>query len=263
MKPWVRNMIVWLLIGLFMLVTLSFASLRSQRVLCSQILVTVTDSMRNQFITAKDIEQHVHTLEKKIMGEPLDQINTRTIEHSLKKMPAIESVEAYVDVEGALHIEVQQRTPIVRIVNEKGESYYLDAKGYIIPLQDSYTPLVLVANGHIVENFEWQRQTTIFGKRQQENQSRTLQEVYRMALHIHKDAFWSKQIEQVYVNRKGEYELIPRVGAHLILLGEADNFDSQLDQLWAFYQQGLNKVGWNRYEIINLKFRNQIVCTKK
>ena len=84
-----------------------------------------------------------------------------------------------------------------------------------------------------------------------------------MALFIDDNPFWKKQIEQLYVNSKQEYELIPRVGAHLILLGEADEFDRQLDQLWAFYQQGLNNVGWNRYEIINLKFRNQIVCTKK
>jgi len=246
-----------------MLVTLSFATFRSQRVLCSQVDVTVVDSVTNQFVTAKDIEQHVYTLKREIMGEPIEQINTLTIENSLKKMPAIESVEAYVNVEGILHIQVEQRTPIVRVVNKKGQSYYLDAKGYIIPLQDDYTPLVLVANGHIVEHFEWQRQTTIFDENLQKNQNKTLHEIYRMALFIDDNPFWKKQIEQLYVNSKQEYELIPRVGAHLILLGEADEFDRQLDQLWAFYQQGLNNVGWNRYEIINLKFRNQIVCTKK
>ena len=29
-----------------------------------------------------------------------------------------------------------------------------------------------------------------------------------------------------------------------------------------FYQNGLNKVGWNIYSTINLEYKNQVVCTK-
>ena len=263
MKPWVRNMVIWLFIALFMAVTFSFSAMRGRRVLCTQVNVEIVDSVDNQFVSVKDIEKHVRQLDKKVMGAPVDNINTLAIEGSIEKLPAVETVEAYVDVEGILHIQVDQRTPIVRIVNEKGESYYLDEKGYIIPLQKSYTPLVLVANGYIVEDFEWQRQNSIFTQDKTNERNKTLQQVHKMALTVHGHSFWRKQIEQIYVNRKGEFELIPRVGAHLILLGDASGFENQLNQLWAFYQQGLNKVGWNRYEIINLKFENQIVCTKK
>ncbi len=263
MKPWVRNMLIWLFIALFMAVTLSFSAIRGKRVLCTQVSVEIIDSTLNQFVSVKDIEEHVHQLDKKVMGAPVDKINTLHIEHSIEKIPAVETVEAYVDVEGILHIQIDQRTPIVRIVNGKGESYYLDEKGYIIPLQKSYTPLVLVANGHIIEDFEWQRENSIFTPNTTNKRNKTLQQLHQMALKVHKHDFWRKQIEQIYVNRNGEFELIPRVGAHLILLGDALDFENQLNQLWAFYQQGLNKVGWNRYEIINLKFENQIVCTKK
>jgi hypothetical protein len=31
-----------------------------------------------------------------------------------------------------------------------------------------------------------------------------------------------------------------------------------------FYTEGLNKTdGWNKYSIINIKYKNQVVCTKK
>ena len=31
----------------------------------------------------------------------------------------------------------------------------------------------------------------------------------------------------------------------------------------AFYEKGLNNVGWNNYTKINIKFENQIICTKR
>jgi cell division protein FtsQ len=38
----------------------------------------------------------------------------------------------------------------------------------------------------------------------------------------------------------------------------------KFEKLHTFYLQGLNTTGsWNKYSVINLKFKNQIVCTKK
>jgi len=263
MKPWVRNMLVWICIGLFLVLTLSFSSIREHKVLCSEVRIDIIDSLENQFISQKEIEQFIYTLEDEAMGRPVGEINTLSIEEELMKNPVLEKVEAYVDVEGVLHIQVDQRNPIVRIINKKGESYYLDKSGHIIPVQAGYTPLLLVASGNIVEDFEWHRATSIFTERNEKGRNKTLHKVFEMANMINKKPFWTRQIEQIYVNEKGEFELIPRVGAHLILLGAATDFENQLRQLWAFYQQGLHKVGWNRYEIINLKFENQIVCTKR
>ncbi|MCD7935525.1 MAG: cell division protein FtsQ, partial [Tannerellaceae bacterium] len=33
--------------------------------------------------------------------------------------------------------------------------------------------------------------------------------------------------------------------------------------LQVFYEQAIPKVGWDKYSLINLKFKDQIVCTKK
>jgi cell division protein FtsQ len=39
--------------------------------------------------------------------------------------------------------------------------------------------------------------------------------------------------------------------------------DVKLENLKLFYQKALPKVGWERYSSINLKYKNQIVCTIK
>jgi cell division protein FtsQ len=80
---------------------------------------------------------------------------------------------------------------------------------------------------------------------------------------ISNDDLWNAQFVQLYLNRENEYELIPRVGAHIILLGDMENFSYKLRKLKALYLKGLNKKGWNNYEQINLKYSNQVVCTKR
>ena len=70
-------------------------------------------------------------------------------------------------------------------------------------------------------------------------------------------------MEQIFVHPDNEVELIPRVGNHRIMLGTFEGFEEKLDKLQLFYEQAIPKVGWEKYSIINLKYKNQIVCTKK
>ena len=89
-----------------------------------------------------------------------------------------------------------------------------------------------------------------------------LKNIFALAKFISDDKLWNSQIEQVYINRAGEFELVPRVGPHLILLGDIDDYAGKFEKLEIFYKEGLNNVGWNHYSKINLKFKDQIVCTK-
>jgi cell division protein FtsQ len=84
-----------------------------------------------------------------------------------------------------------------------------------------------------------------------------------MADLIQSDPFWDSQIVQVYVNGKGEYELIPRVGSHIILLGTGEQIETKFFKLRTLYEEGFSRQGWNQYEIINLKYDKQVICTKR
>ncbi|MCF8296880.1 MAG: hypothetical protein K9J13_04975, partial [Saprospiraceae bacterium] len=89
----------------------------------------------------------------------------------------------------------------------------------------------------------------------------TINKIFILAKAITKDEFFKAQIEQIYIN-KNEIELIPKVGDHVIIFGSISDMDEKLDKLKLFYIKGLKKTGWNNYKTINLKYRNQIVCTK-
>jgi cell division protein FtsQ len=145
-----------------------------------------------------------------------------------------------------------------------GQGYYLDDKGNIIPLSYNFSPYVLVVNGNISEPFRVNQTLNIFNIKHDSLPAaqNAIYDVYRLVTFIRNDKFWNSQIEQVYVNGQYEFELIPRVGSQVIELGGADNLQEKFDNLKLLYLKGFNKIGWNQYQRISLKYKNQVVCTK-
>ena len=86
--------------------------------------------------------------------------------------------------------------------------------------------------------------------------------MFRLASYIARDELWKAQIQQIYVTPSGEFELIPRIGSHIIEFGRADEIEEKFSKLQLLYLQGFNNLGWNLYSRINLKYNNQVVCIK-
>lgn len=260
-----KNILIWVFIIAYLAVALSFVKERRNKILCHDIKVEILDSLSNGFITVRDIEDFFHETDMNIIGEPVSSINTKDLERKLKKYASVKNAEVYVTLEGDIRVEIDQRNPIVRVINKRGQSYYIDLEGTIMPLSGTYSSHVLIANGNIVEHYEVNRTREIFCNNTGENQQKNhlMCDLYELSKFIYEDDFWRTQIEQIYVNDEQEFELIPRVGAHVINLGSIDNYQQKFRNLQALYLHGLNNVGWNIYEKINLKFDNQVICTKR
>jgi cell division protein FtsQ len=226
--------------------------------------VRVTDSTENQFIHTAEIRRFMEQSKFGPFGKGTGTIDLAAIERSLMKQQIISKAEVFITEPGVLHIEISQKTPFVRIFNRYGQGYYLDREGNIIPLSRNYSPLVLVANGYIAEPFTVGQTLNILEvKHDSINRSmHTIYDVYRLAEYITGDKFWNSQIEQIYVNNRYEFELIPRVGSHIIELGRAENIEEKFENLRLLYEEGFNNLGWNQYGKISLKYKNQVVCTK-
>jgi cell division protein FtsQ len=88
-------------------------------------------------------------------------------------------------------------------------------------------------------------------------------DLFTLAKFIENDNFFNSFIEQIFINENSEIELIPKIGKFTILLGNIDDLEEKFDNLKAFIQIGLSREGWNKYETINIKYKNQVVCKKK
>ena len=84
--------------------------------------------------------------------------------------------------------------------------------------------------------------------------------------YIEDDSFWSAEIVQIVASTmtSGDVrlELIPRTGRHVVEFGTLDDAEAKLDKLLAFYEKGLNNIGWDVYRTISVEYKGQVVCTK-
>jgi cell division protein FtsQ len=243
--------LIWLIclsgIGLLM----SFIELKKGDQKCTDVKVMLPG--RYNFIERDEVDRILLEAGGKLVGRNLNDINIHKLENSLKSNPFIEYAKVFADMDGVVHVQIRQREPILRIINMANVHFYIDGKGFKIPLSDNFTSKVLVANGFIDEDFSGKVDTL---------SSKVAKDLYRMAFFIRKDTLWDNQIEQLFVDLKGDIEMVPRVGNHKIILGDADLLQTKFRNLLVFYKKAIPKVGWDTYKTINLKYANQIVCEK-
>lgn len=243
------KILIWVFLAAWFVVVLGFVSGEADKVVCNRVEVELTDTALSRFVTVADVREILYTSGISLQGYALSQIDSRKLEQALEENPYISNAEVSKDVSGRLEVRVNQRVPLVRIMPDGESGFYLDREGHRLPLSGQFTPKTLLISGHLGgEGAEAVQQ---------------LQEILDFSTYISDHPLWKDQIVQIYVDRKGEVELIPRVGAHQILLGSMDQWDQKLRNLELLYRQGLSRYGWNTYETINLKYTNQVICSKR
>lgn len=251
-KYWV--LAVWLFIlGYFIF---SFGIVGSDRnsTLCSGYSIEIDNGKGGEYITETEIESLLKNKKIYLTGQTLSDINTALIEAKIREHPTIRDVSVYKTIKGEVRIDIEQRKPLLRIINQKNQSYYLDEDGFPMPHSSYYSPHLLVAGGFIpkVDYSKIEAGAEI---------PKIVQDLYTLAKFISDNEYWNSQIVQVYVNRKREFELVSRVGDQRIDFGNIDAYKTKFAKLDALYRQGFAKYGWLKYKAIDLKFKDQVVCT--
>lgn len=243
---------------------LTLISAKSKEILCEHIKVNIQDETSNYFIEEADVLNMLNDRGEQLIGLPIDQINVNKLEEFLLLNPSVKDANVYRTYNGDVRISVVQRNPILRVINKSRESFYVDEEGSVMPLSNKYTAHVLVASGDIDLSFTKLSNANQSNDNEEtvENSKQQLLDLYNLASYIYQNEFWRAQIEQIYINND-EYELVPRVGTHIILLGDISDYKIKFKKLMALYKQGLPNVGWNKYDKINLKYDNQVICTKR
>ncbi|MBR4440620.1 MAG: hypothetical protein IKS00_03620 [Bacteroidales bacterium] len=227
---------------------------------CESVDVTIKDSLVIPFINRNDVLDLIYSVSPQITGCRMSDINLNEMETYLQQQPYIRQADIYKTINGRLKIEIQQRHPIVEIITQEGSSFYIDEDGTIFPTSDKENaPNTLVASGYISQKYDFKKYKTYNIYNEDIRKSKE-SEIFRLARLIAKDDFWRDQVEQIYVNKKNEFEIVPLVGPKILELGSIDNYDEKLYYLKAFFTTGLKKTGWNKYKTISVKYKNQIVC---
>lgn len=242
---WKNSMIVLLDIAiavylLFAITVFNTPDDRSQ--ICSKVVINILDNQTDGFLNNGEIKKLLEQKNSYPEGQPLSEVSVRKMEDILKKSPLVESVECYKGQDGKVYIKLCQRLPIIRIKSNNGDDYYIDNKGEIMP-HTKYVSDRIIATGHIQKSYA----TKILAP---------------IANELANDEFWQNQIEQINILENGGIELVPRVGDHIIYLGNHTHLTRKLERMRMFYKYGLQEAGWNKYSYISVEFDNQIICRK-
>lgn len=257
---WKKSLIIALDIVLGAYIVLAFAAFHTpdqKELHCRKVSIDIADETTNGFLTASDIRQRLKEARLYPYNKPMDEINARAIEERLRSSAFVRTAECYKTNDGQVRISLTQRLPILRI-KAGGDDYYIDDNDKIMRPSGHYTSDLIIATGAI-------------------NQWYARNYISHLAQAIMSSDLWSNQIEQINVLPDRGIELVPRVGNHIIYIGQlpeskyvarrrqlvTEYVNRKLERLRKFYKYGLSIAGWNKYSYINLEFDNQIICKKR
>ena len=234
---------VLILVSCYIVVAVTVFNRKPAEETCKGMELTITDSVNYNFISQKDIETLLKSKRLLPTGKPTGTVNVRKLEETIAHHPFVSEAQCYLTSGNKVKIDIRQRIPLLRIMSDNGDNYYVDNKGGIMS-QINHPVHVAVATGHIDRKF-------------------AQKELYELGKYLQSSPFWSAQVEQIHVTVQKELEIVPRVGNHILFLGKAEDYDEKFSKLQTFYKEALNQVGWNKYQRISIEFKNQIIGTKK
>ena len=254
----------YVLSSIAFLVSLGFAAHKQSEMPCSGINIIIRDKEKVSFIDEKDILQIINDKSDPLEGKPIGSINISMLEKIINTNPFIYNAEVFSTIDGKLNIEVKQRIPVLRVINYKNESFYIDQEGVFFPQSEKYSARVPLASGYIF-NREIERGLRPCDINSMDSTAKNskIAQLFNIICFVSKKELWNAEIQQLYVNAEGDIEFIPSVGNHSVILGDDKNLSEKFDNLFLFYKKGLGTEGWDKYKTINLKYKNQVVCIKK
>lgn len=247
-----------ILIAIYLLLAfVSFDKKGDPKALCSKVNIDIADNAAGGFLDAKVIKERLQKTGFYPIGRQLKDVDTRGIEEMLRRSPFVKTAECYKTEGGYVYISVTQRMPVIRIKADNGDDYYVDDHDCIMP-RSSYTSDLIIATGYI-------------------NRWYAINYISPLGKAIMQNDVWKNLIEQINITPNLGVELVPRIGDHIVYIGQlpeitdkskhdkdiAQFVDKKMTRLEKFYKYGLTQVGWNKYSYVNIEFDNQIICKRK
>lgn len=242
---WKKSTLVVIDIAIAVYLVLAITAFNSPDALynvCAEVNIDIKQGPVQGFINADEVKTLLLRAHLYPLGDPMEQVDARKIEEALLANPFVESAECYKTQTGRVYITLAQRLPVMRIKSDNGDDYYVDTYGNIMP-NTQYVSDLVVATGQISRPY-------------------AQKVLSRVGNFLIRNKLWFCQAEQINVLPDGTIEMIPRVGEHIVYLGQPTGLTRKFSRLEKFYKYGLSQAGWNKYSYISVEFDNQIICKK-
>lgn len=228
--------IVVTVIILGLLLSFSLKRFGSQQITDNKISVKMNEKTPVYFVDEKDIREIV---KKENPSGKVGDLNIPVLEKKINSLPAVDSANVYLNLNGKLNLDIKQRVPVFRL-NKDGKDFYVDEKGIEFPISRTYSHPCMLVTGNVKPD-EYEKLAELVGK-------------------IDKDDF-SKKFFIGISKYKDSYNLLTSEGNYRVEIGDLDNVDFKVKGFKTFVEKYLVYQDPQKYSMVSVKYQNQIVTT--
>ncbi|MCW3160754.1 cell division protein FtsQ/DivIB [Chryseobacterium oryctis] len=229
--------IVITVIILGFLLSFSLKKFSGQKITDDKISVKMNEKTPVYFIDEKDIREIV---KKENPSGKVGDLNIPALEKKINNLPAVDSANVYLNLNGKLNLDIKQRVPVFRL-NKNGKDFYVDEKGIEFPISKTYSHPCMLVTGNVKKD-EYQKLAELVDK-------------------IDKDDFSKKYFIGISKDKNGDYNLLTSEGNYKVEIGDLDNIDFKVKGFKTFVEKYLVFQEPQKYNMISVKYQNQIVTT--
>ncbi|MDE7350855.1 MAG: hypothetical protein K2N25_07295 [Muribaculaceae bacterium] len=227
-------------------VALAFAFVHQEnaRRLCPGIDLRIVGNTIPDSVLRQGVNSQLARYGKKLKGQPLGSIDLKRLEDYLSAFSNFESVECSFNPDSRLRITVTPIKAEVRVFSDKGKSFYINRYGKRIDADAEFyidVPVLIAP-----EKYE-----------------SSIPAALSLIRYAGADPELSPLIAAFKIDGPNDLIIIPRLQGHVINFGDSTRLDEKKAAIMTAYRSILPSKGWNTYDTISVKFRNQIVASRR
>lgn len=208
------------------------------------IVINIDKNSPTKFVTKEGVVQKLGKTADKIKHTPIAKLNIEKLERQLSQDNSFENVECYITSDNKLQIDIVPMIPEIRVFSPDGKSYYINKDGKRIDTGNEFFMDVPVVTGNFDQKFP-------------------AKNILPVTRHIAADDYLKNLITMIEVKSATNILLYPCIKGQVINIGDTTELTKKFDNLTLFYRKVMNHKGWETYDTISVKFRNQIVATRR
>lgn len=250
----VLGLVVWSMIGIGLVFLLVSAIQKEDAAVCKEVKVSFSEDQSYRMLDEHEILSSLWPSVKNDFpaGNTPASFDLFKLEKQLEKNPWVLAADVYFDQQHTLNISVKQRVPIARVFTPAGSSFYMDATYAVLPVKSSdIISLPVFTNFYINPAIANAKDSSL------------LERIASLSKFILADSLWMAQVEEVYINPDGGFELTTQMGDQVVMLGDRADWKNMFMKLKTMYKHFTDANAWNKYSKLDLQFKDQVVCIKQ
>lgn len=211
---------------------------------CPGFEVVMGNRWKTDTVTRDGVAYELGRFPDSIVGQRIRKLRLDSMERYLRRLNNLETVECAVASDGRLMVYVEPIRPELRVFASDGSSYYVNREGKRIDARARFYVDVPIVYGDFTPQFP-------------------VTAVMPVVRFVTSDPKLAPLVTAFVARDPHNILLVPAIRGHMVNFGDTNRLERKRDALLTAYRRLLPRRGWMTYDTISVKFRDQIVASRR